>query len=133
MLPPPETIEEMTNQTLEFLDMFFKPGESFELVSKAWNQNGRTIPHRPGTLITMPESYMQLYSQLYSEIARCNDGAWFVFHPLSQQVGGDFCQRCGCNRVSLRFDRSGLQNQRRTMGATCQNAPSNQGSRLVWR
>ena len=88
MLPPPETMEEMTNQTLEFLDMFFKPGESFELVSKTWNQGGRTIPSRPGTLITMPESYMQLYSQLYSEIARCNDGAWFVFNPLRSKLEG---------------------------------------------
>ena len=88
MLPPPETMEEMTNQTLEFLDMFFKPGESFELVSKTWNQDGRTIPSRPGTLITMPESYMQLYSQIYSEIARCNDGAWFVFNPLRSKLEG---------------------------------------------
>lgn len=36
----------------------------------------------------MPESYMQLYSQLNSEIARCNDGAWFVFNPLRSKLEG---------------------------------------------
>ena len=86
MLPPPETIEEMTNQTIEFLDMFFKPGESFELVSKTWNQDGRTIPSRPGTLITMPESSAQLYSQIYSTIAKSHDGAWFIFNPLRSKL-----------------------------------------------
>ena len=91
MLPQPKTEQEQAMQMDKFLELMFRSGESFELVTEsAVNDKGKRYPKRSAACInTLGNDDSNDSSEEFIEFVQNHtNGAWISLNPIRSEIKG---------------------------------------------